>query len=402
MDSTVEFNSLLDLIRLNYQPIRDDGAYQFFGGIESSISVVGNAENILFNQTISKLYEIDKDIFRTISRKTFKDRVIALLRIKKVDSLKFSKEDVSDFYKSLREIEEVEFTVLRGIHGIIIIPPTPFTFGDFTIYNYKNHEKEFKKLSGILSEVIWNDPPPFLIEYKVKVREANRAEEIADQYFLRLTLFLKFMIGRKDHFYDIGILDYKTFFYDRAYIFSSKGSVSANSRNLGTFQPVDITDEYFRNSDIGHSQLLLLVSKTNPSKLERKIINSVEWIGKSINEKDLQVAFIQVAIAIEIIFTVQEKSIITPSILNQISESIALLLGDNLENRLKIEKQIKDLYSIRSAIVHAGKEDIDENDYTILLSYAGIIIRELLTKEELKNLSSIEELYRYLKDIKYS
>jgi hypothetical protein len=115
-----------------------------------------------------------------------------------------------------------------------------------------------------------------------------------------------------------------------------------------------------------------------------------------------QSAFIKAAIALEIIFTYTERDIITPSIMNQISESIALILGSSVDERLKLEKRVKELYGLRSKIVHSGKKDINQADYETLLEIARSVIIRILTSDKLNSVDCVEKLYNILKKFKYS
>ena len=129
---------------------------------------------------------------------------------------------------------------------------------------------------------------------------------------------------------------------------------------------------------------------------------AVEWIGQSMADPSPPSAFIKAAIALEIIFTYNERDIITPSIMNQISESIALILGSSVDERLKIESTVKKLYGLRSKIVHSGNKDISQADYKTLLEIARSVIIKILTSDKLNSVDSVEELYTIIKKIKYS
>ena len=113
-------------------------------------------------------------------------------------------------------------------------------------------------------------------------------------------------------------------------------------------------------------------------------------------------AFIKAAIALEIIFTPSKQAIIAPSIVSQISESIALILGSSVDERLKIEKRVKDLYELRSKIVHSGNKDINQVDYKTLLEIARSVIIRILTSDKLNSVDSVQDLYTILKKFKYS
>jgi hypothetical protein len=87
---------------------------------------------------------------------------------------------------------------------------------------------------------------------------------------------------------------------------------------------------------------------------------------------------------------------------SQISESIALILGNNVDECMQIESEVKSLYSKRSAIVHSGNDIINTNILNTIVNYSRHIILELLNNEEYKNINSVKDLYDLLRKKKYS
>ena len=105
----------------------------------------------------------------------------------------------------------------------------------------------------------------------------------------------------------------------------------------------------------------------------------------------------------EILLTYSEKGqIITPGITHQISESAAIIIGDTFDDRIKVEKDIKELYGKRSSIVHSGERDIDIKDYYKFFFYVKDIIIKLITFDKYKNINTVKELHSLIKKIKYS
>ncbi|MBI2416438.1 MAG: hypothetical protein HYV28_00725 [Ignavibacteriales bacterium] len=396
-----EFNSLLTVAKFNEPIPATKEMFQFFDG-EPSVSIIGNKNTLYFNERISNLYRHDNDVYRTIGLKSFREKVVELLKTKNRSDSSFLQIEVDDFYNYFRTIDVQEFRVMRGIYGITLNTENQYRLGTFNIYAMNIHALRIQTQLGLLAESFLDKMPEYMIECRILCRDSAKAIELAETYFLRLTLFLKYMIGMQDPYYNVEIIDATFPYYDGTLISTKKGVNRIGYALRNQRRPIEIQDPYFTDIGNGNQKLLEIITKTNPTKFEKRIINSVEWIGKSLSEKDIQVAFIQIAIAVEIIFTVQEKTIITPSILSQISESIALILGKELNSRLEIEKQIKSLYSIRSAIVHAGKDDIDKNDYLIFLTYAKEIVIELLINPEMSNVHSVEDFYQYIKKLKYT
>jgi hypothetical protein len=180
------------------------------------------------------------------------------------------------------------------------------------------------------------------------------------------------------------------------------GEVSNSSTLHGPIKPIQLDAPYFVNEDNGYQTVWGFTTKKNLNKFQKRIMLAVEWIGQSMADPSPPSAFIKAAIALEIIFTYNERDIITPSIMNQISESIALILGSSVDERLKLESRVKKLYGLRSKIVHSGNKDISPADYKTLLEIARSVIIKILTSDKLNSVDSVEDLYTILKKIRYS
>jgi hypothetical protein len=163
-----------------------------------------------------------------------------------------------------------------------------------------------------------------------------------------------------------------------------------------------LDEPYFTSRDSGYHHAWDIATRKILNKFEKRVLLAIEWVGQSIADPLPQSAFIKSAIALEIVFTYSEKTIISPSILSQISESAALILGDDVQDRLEIESKVKKLYGLRSAIVHSGNKDISTADYQSMLHISRSVIARLTTSEVLKSINSIEKLYELLKRTKYS
>lgn len=66
----------------------------------------------------------------------------------------------------------------------------------------------------------------------------------------------------------------------------------------------------------------------------------------------------------------------------RLSRNTAVLLGENKENAIDIQRDMRELYRKRSAIVHRGRADISEEDLLKLRYY---------TRESIKEISKIDE-----------
>ena len=110
----------------------------------------------------------------------------------------------------------------------------------------------------------------------------------------------------------------------RAYVFSSAGQVSNSSSSHGPLEAIPLDDPYFISEEAGYKYAWDIATNSDLNRFQRRLLLAIEWIGQSMAEQLPQSAFLKSAIALEVIFTFSEKAIITPSILNQISEGVDL------------------------------------------------------------------------------
>jgi len=376
-----------------------------FGG--NSINFV-NENLIKYLDALSRAFDSDEEIKRTYTLKKYESLLLKHFRECFSEKCLAKKQDVSSFVKKLKAESIKTFSVFRDIHGIVLNSPTsPLLLGGYTIYDFASQKEFFDSKidskTDSFPQIEFNDDTEYLIEWKAEARHFEKALEIADEHFERFELILRYVLGSATNRFEVGVLNYQGLRHRKAYILSDMGQVSRSSTLHGPIEePIPLDDPYLVNEDTGYHTVWGFTTKKNLNKFQKRIMLAVEWIGQSIADPSPQSAFIKAAIALEIIFTYNERDIITPSIMNQISESIALILGSSVDERLKLESSVKKLYGLRSKIVHFGNKDISQADYKTLVEIARSVIRKILTSDKLNSVDSVQNLYTILKQIKYS
>ena len=374
-----------------------------FGG--NSINFV-NENLIKYLDALSRAFDSDEEIKRTYTLKKYESLLLKHFRECFSEKCLAKKQDVSSFVEKLKAESIKTFSVFRDIHGIVLnSPQIPLLLGGYTIYEFASQKEFIESIFDSKTDSfppMWcNDNPEYLIEWKAEARHFEKAIEIADEHFERFELILRYVIGSATNHFEVGVLNYQGWRQRKAYILSME-EVSNSSTTHGPREPIRLDEPYLVNEDTGYHTIWGFTTKTNLNKFQKRIMLAVEWIGQSIADPSPQSAFIKAAIALEIIFTYNERDIITPSIMNQISESIALILGSSVDERLKLESSVKKLYGLRSKIVHSGHKNISQADYKTLVEIARSVIIKILTSDKLNSVDTVEELYTLLKKIKYS
>lgn len=149
-------------------------------------------------------------------------------------------------------------------------------------------------------------------------------------------------------------------------------------------------------------EIMEILCKNNKNDLEQRIIRSLIWAGRSIEEHYLDLSCAEVAFAFESIFKSDKSRLITQSIQDQIAESTALILNNNYNDIKRQIKELKEFYGLRSAIAHGSKQEGDIAIYNKNLTIFRDVIIKLLENEKYLECNSLEDLKEVLDKKKYS
>jgi hypothetical protein len=92
----------------------------------------------------------------------------------------------------------------------------------------------------------------------------------------------------------------------------------------------------------------------------------------------LAVPWVGVRAALAILFSFFLDRCRAGEITHRISRNCAVLLGSDVESSRNINKDVKDLYGLRCAIVHAGKVKIEKDELKRLRDYVRKALRAML------------------------
>ena len=149
-------------------------------------------------------------------------------------------------------------------------------------------------------------------------------------------------------------------------------------------------------------KIMKIFVKDNKSKLEDRIIRSLVWCGRSIEEYYLDISCAEIVFAFESIFK-YDKSLVSQSIRDQISEATALILCENYDDISQMIQNLKKFYDVRSAIAHGGAgTGADLLLYNETFNIFKSTIIKLLEDDKYNQCNSIEELKVILDKRKYS
>lgn len=372
------------------------------------IVIKGEEKCKKFHYLIEQIWKSDNEIYQTIWQGCIEIKISEIIVNSFRENASIEKE-LKNLINELLEIEKEKWLFFMEVYGVVMETEKPMEFGQFTIYNWEKHkyiiEDKFKNAQPDPHAIHkWaRGDEKYLISVAVVARDLSRAKSLADEKFRQAENIFAYLGEDINTHSNIGILHYDKNLGNRAIAVSSNNRTGLSEDKLGNYFNVYI-DRNVRisNNENGNYKIWEIASKSNKSEIEKRLLIAVEWIGKGVNDLDDAKAFVQFIFAIEGLLKQNEQGIINSSISSQISETAAFLIGDTLEERIKIEKLCKNLYAKRSAIAHGGSQSISKEDLDNALDLSKKLVIKILTSPELNNINSIKEIQEWVKNKKYS
>ncbi|MBI1983745.1 MAG: hypothetical protein HYS61_06070 [Acidobacteria bacterium] len=130
------------------------------------------------------------------------------------------------------------------------------------------------------------------------------------------------------------------------------------------------------------------------SDLEERILSALQWAGRaSVNERREE-AFLQFAIGLEVLLLRHTETELT----YRLSLRAAHLLLKDFEGRKDLGKKVRDLYRVRSRVVHSGTLQVTDADLYRIRYFTKSAILALLTKPPFSEMKTDEELEHWFEN----
>ena len=151
---------------------------------------------------------------------------------------------------------------------------------------------------------------------------------------------------------------------------------------------------------------LVLKAEDSRSDIENKLLSGIHWLAESTKPDTNNSKFAKISFALETLIggEPQAEELKVRGVTAMLAERAAFIAGENLSDRLAIDKDIRRYYGIRGNIVHGGKGNVSLDD----IDGFGQLIRRLalalLAKlNELGDkISDVEKLEKWVKEQKYT
>jgi hypothetical protein len=139
-------------------------------------------------------------------------------------------------------------------------------------------------------------------------------------------------------------------------------------------------------------QVSALLKKSSPSEHEQRVVASIRWAGRAVVEQRRELAFLYFAISLETLL-IARKSV---GIVNEIATRAAWLIGDTAPDRLKVARQVRDLYDKRSQVAHSGAMEITDSELGEIRWLARQAILLVLEGHEFPSISTAADFEKWI------
>lgn len=357
-----------------------------------------------FTKYLDNIYN-DKNINKLlVSKKYFYDFMIDKY-------IEFDKKDITevDIKRQIQDIKIIEFRVLLPLFNSQINSEKVEIVGNhiiqFQSIDKFCEEKQItipKEVKDIFKEKYFESVP--FLETIVKARELEFAENLAKirtEDFVHVLNFMLFFCYRDAEMISTTT---KSGTAERGFIFSEQRWSIKFKKNSPYKARIALESclEYLTDNKIGNKQIFNIFNNNDKNEIENRIYNAVNWIGLAIAEVNNSVAFMMANNGIESLLQYQPKEMISKSIVASMSEAIAFLLGNDFESRKGYEKKFKELYSIRSKIVHGKSSEVTDDQILEIIDIGVQLIRKLITGKEFKDASTMQKISNYIEKQRYT
>lgn len=367
------------------------------------------AEKLLQKINLLSKKIFDEELKNAIVGYHYKSVKIIERKIKNTNDIK-EKEKLEKILQERKEAEEnfeeyinkkypvKFFRVFSNINGVFT--EDKIQLGNFKVYNFKKNKKKIEKsFFKKPSENFWSMKNyNYILETLVEARDQEMAYILANEKnetFLDLLALISII---ENQYYNCSIGAIQEVGTIKMNAATDKTLFSFEDFLLEKNSALDL--KIIKKNKI-FKKLIKIMSRKNLNELEEKILVAIGWIRDSLGEEKNSSALLKSMIALESLFYFKADNFMAPSTTHIISEAVLLILGKNLQQRLEIEKQVKKLYGKRSSVTHSGKARIEKEDCNNLRKIAVNVIIEFLLSKKYRNITKIDELNKYLKNIKY-
>jgi len=173
-------------------------------------------------------------------------------------------------------------------------------------------------------------------------------------------------------------------------------SISLPCKTIGPLSGMslnEITSE--RAQQVGLFRANGILKKNQRTEVEERVLSALQWTGRATVNTRPEEAFLQYTVALECI-TLGTKH--DRELNYRLAMRTALLIGNSLEARKNIRDKVRELYRIRSKLVHSGGYDATDSDLSLMRYFAKKCILRVLTEEPFISMVKEDDLNAWFEE----
>ncbi|UOB56993.1 HEPN domain-containing protein [Burkholderia pyrrocinia] len=229
--------------------------------------------------------------------------------------------------------------------------------------------------------------------------------EVAFLDFARLVVFLSGKLDRSVRI-KTGLPLYADLSHERMYVNTSSYQILDEAGNLESssvtnkhLEKIPVNNDFFCKNEQFGKLWSLYERRHEGSKLtdiESRILNCALALGESSMTTDTRNSIIYTCISLETLLSFDEGSLFQKSIGEKLSDLFSFIVAKDIDSRLLVSKLLKNVYSMRSAIVHGGDKKLSNENLSINM-LARAAINELINDDRFNDITNISQLNNKLK-----
>ena len=145
------------------------------------------------------------------------------------------------------------------------------------------------------------------------------------------------------------------------------------------------------------NEAIAVMQSNGTNKIAEMLRQAIYWHAAGEREASYERALIYYTMALESIFTTLGSNVSTNA---TIADSLALLLGNDVKDRLEIKKKAKALYQQRSSLAHGKKNVVKHSDLEIQRGFSYSAIYFVLSKRN--EFQKQEDIAQHFEDLKFT
>ncbi|MHA2728335.1 hypothetical protein [Vibrio campbellii] len=355
----------------------------------------------LYNDCLEKLFSLNNKLSSRFSRKTVFDFIQKQIPdLKSREKLEVTEESL---FGELLAVEARSVIVKSPISGIRLDSGLrKFSLGGYT-FGYMED----------LTIPISNEKGMFISITIEKVYDNNLAIQKAETAFLDFIRLIVFISGKLDKsiYISLGLPMHADMTQERMYVSTSsyhvtdiEGQLLSGNVSNKYVEKIPVNNPFFSENNDFNKLWSLLTKKINGIKvtdIESRLLNSALALGESAFTKDKKNSVIYTCMSVELMFSFDEVGFYQRSIGEKLSDVFTFIVGQDKETRREIAKLFKNVYRMRSAIVHGGDKELnDENLFINFLMRAAI--SHIMNNDKFKGVKNVGQIYEMLRDAQNS